>query len=261
MRILRQPSRSASALEDLGFDEDDSQTFQKIDQAAATASSWSPARPARARRPRSTPRCNELNRPDRKIITAEDPVEYNFAGINQVQVQRQDRPDVRQRSCARCCVRTPTSSWSAKSATRRRPRSPSRRPSPATWCSARCTPTTPRRAITRLIDMGVKPFLVALVDPGASWPSAWSACSARKCKEPDAEPDEMRRPLAGITEEHAEGQDALQAAGCDYCNGPAIRGRLGHLRDDADERRDARRRVRAATPTQPDPQGLRSRAA
>src|SRR6478609_8515617 len=30
---------------------------------------------------------NELNRPDRKIITAEDPVEYNFTGINQVEVK------------------------------------------------------------------------------------------------------------------------------------------------------------------------------
>jgi len=29
----------------------------------------------------------ELNRPDRKIITAEDPVEYNFPGINQCQVR------------------------------------------------------------------------------------------------------------------------------------------------------------------------------
>ena len=38
---------------------------------------------------------NELNRPDRKIITAEDPVEYNFTGINQVQVQRGHRPDLR----------------------------------------------------------------------------------------------------------------------------------------------------------------------
>ena len=29
----------------------------------------------------------ELNRPDRKIITAEDPVEYNFTGMNQCQVK------------------------------------------------------------------------------------------------------------------------------------------------------------------------------
>ena len=30
---------------------------------------------------------NELNRPDRKIITAEDPVEYYLPGINQVEVK------------------------------------------------------------------------------------------------------------------------------------------------------------------------------
>ena len=30
---------------------------------------------------------NELNRPDTKIITAEDPVEYYLSGINQVEVK------------------------------------------------------------------------------------------------------------------------------------------------------------------------------
>src|SRR5439155_13834310 len=30
---------------------------------------------------------NELNRPDRKIITAEDPVEYYLPGVNQVEVK------------------------------------------------------------------------------------------------------------------------------------------------------------------------------
>ena len=30
-----------------------------------------------------------LNRPDRKIITVEDPVEYEMSGINQVQVRAQ----------------------------------------------------------------------------------------------------------------------------------------------------------------------------
>ena len=34
---------------------------------------------------------NELNTPDRKIITAEDPVEYYLAGINQVEVRHPDR--------------------------------------------------------------------------------------------------------------------------------------------------------------------------
>ena len=38
---------------------------------------------------------NYLNRPDRKIITAEDPVEYYLPGINQVEVQAQHRTRLR----------------------------------------------------------------------------------------------------------------------------------------------------------------------
>ena len=54
-----------------------------------TASSWSPGRPARARPPRSTPPWTSSTGPTSKIITAEDPVEYNFKGINQCQVNEQ----------------------------------------------------------------------------------------------------------------------------------------------------------------------------
>jgi hypothetical protein len=39
-------------------------------------------------------------------------------------------------------------------------RSPSRPRSPGTSCSARCTPTTRRRRVTRLTEMGIEPFLV-----------------------------------------------------------------------------------------------------
>ena len=52
------------------------------------------------------------------------------------------------RRCARSCARTRTSSWSAKSATSRRRKSRSRRRSPATSCSRRCTPTTRRARST-----------------------------------------------------------------------------------------------------------------
>jgi type IV pilus assembly protein PilB len=45
--------------------------------------------------------------------------------------------------CAASCARTPTSSWSARSATPRPPSWRSRPRSPATSCSRRCTPTTP----------------------------------------------------------------------------------------------------------------------
>ena len=54
-----------------------------------------------------------------------------------------DRPEFRRGPALASCARTPTSSWWARSATSRRPRSPSRPPSPGTWCSPPCTPTTP----------------------------------------------------------------------------------------------------------------------
>ena len=55
-----------------------------------------------------------------------------------------DRADLRRPGCATSSARIPTSSWSAKSATARPPISPSAPPSPATWSSPRCTPTTLR---------------------------------------------------------------------------------------------------------------------
>ena len=47
------------------------------------------ARPAAARPPRSTRRCREINRPERNIMTIEDPVEYVFPSINQIQINEQ----------------------------------------------------------------------------------------------------------------------------------------------------------------------------
>ena len=61
------------------------------------------------------------------------------------QRQQQGGPDLRGGACARSCARIRTSSWSARSATWRRRRSPSRPRRPDTWCSRRCTPTMRRR--------------------------------------------------------------------------------------------------------------------
>ena len=38
---------------------------------------------------------NILNKTDKNIITVEDPVEYRLAGVNQIQVNTEGRPDVR----------------------------------------------------------------------------------------------------------------------------------------------------------------------
>ena len=89
----------------------------------------------------------KINTPETNIMTAEDPVEFNLAGINQVQVK--ENIGLNFAAALRSFLRrTPTSSSSAKSATSRRPKSPSRRRSPAISCCRRCTPTTRRARST-----------------------------------------------------------------------------------------------------------------
>jgi type II secretory ATPase GspE/PulE/Tfp pilus assembly ATPase PilB-like protein len=67
-----------------------------------------------------------LNSIARKVVTIEDPIEYQLHGITQIQVKPQigwTSP----RCCARSCGRTPTSSWSARSVTWKPRRSRCRR--------------------------------------------------------------------------------------------------------------------------------------
>ena len=48
-----------------------------------------------------------LNETTRKILTIEDPVEYEIHGINQTQVKPVDRAHLRHRACAPSCARIP----------------------------------------------------------------------------------------------------------------------------------------------------------
>ena len=59
---------------------------------------------------------SELNKPDVNISTAEDPVEYNLVGINQVQVREQIGLDFAAAS-GHFCARIRTSSWLERSVT------------------------------------------------------------------------------------------------------------------------------------------------
>ncbi len=59
-----------------------------------------------------------INSVTKRIITIEEPVEYELKGINQIAVQvRLSGPDLSRWGCGTFCVRTRTSSWSGKSAT------------------------------------------------------------------------------------------------------------------------------------------------
>ena len=87
LRILR-PDSVRIGIQNLGFEEEDYKAFQKIIRRPngiflVTGPTGS------GKTTTLYGALNELNRPDRKIITAEDPVEYNFVGINQCQVKEQ----------------------------------------------------------------------------------------------------------------------------------------------------------------------------
>src|SRR5687768_8646 len=85
LRILR-PDSVRIGIQNLGFEDEDYKAFQKIIRRPngiflVTGPTGS------GKTTTLYGALNELNRPDRKIITAEDPVEYNFVGINQCQVK------------------------------------------------------------------------------------------------------------------------------------------------------------------------------
>lgn len=168
---------------------------------------------------------NDLNRPDRKIITAEDPVEFSFKGINQVQVREnigltfpvilksmlRQAPniilvgEIRDREVADIAIQAALTGHLVFSTLH--------------------TNDAPS-AITRLIDMGVKPFLVA-----SSIQAVLAQRLARilcpKCKVPDENPDPSWLRVTGISPEEAARGTMMKPVGCEACAGIGYRGRRG----------------------------------
>lgn len=168
----------------------------------------------------------ELNSPERKIITVEDPVEYRMGGINQVQVNpragltfasglrsilRAD-PDVvmigeiRDLETAKISVETALTGHLVLAT-----------------LHTNNAPT----AINRLTDMGVEPFLTSsAIDCVIAQRLARKLCEG--CKQPVDIDEEI---LAGMRFpfEHAleSGLHFHKAIGCDRCGGTGYRGRLG----------------------------------
>ena len=167
---------------------------------------------------------NELNRPDTKIVTAEDPVEYTLSGVNQVEVNSRigmtfgrilrsvlrQAPNVilvgeiRDRETAEVAIQAALTGHLVFSTLH--------------------TNDAPS-ALTRLIDIGVKPFLCA---------SAVMAVMAQRlvrviceeCKEP-YDPGRARLKAAGLTDEQIDGTTFMHGTGCRNCANTTYRGRLG----------------------------------
>ena len=94
LRILR-PDNVKIGITAMGFEEDDYQLFKRI--IARPNGIFLVTGPTGSGKTTTLyGALSELNKPDKKIITAEDPVEYNFAGINQCQVNGEHRTHLRQ---------------------------------------------------------------------------------------------------------------------------------------------------------------------
>ena len=222
MRILDRGNIQVS-IKDLGFGDEDYKRFQSIIKrpngillvTGPTGSGKTTTLYAAL---------NELNRPDRKIITAEDPVEYYLPGVNQVEVKHQIGLDfariiramlrqapniilvgeIRDHETAEIAIQASLTGHLVFSTLH--------------------TNDAPS-AITRMIDIGVQPFLVA---------SSVIAIMAQrlvrivcpKCKEPD-EPAAHEIKAAGLTPDRLATATFMRGRGCAHCNHTGYRGRLG----------------------------------
>jgi len=166
----------------------------------------------------------ELNQPNVKIITAENPIEYHIKGINQCEVRHTIGLDFSRilRSMLRQApniilvgeIRDPETAEIAIQAAL----------TGHLVFSTLHTNDAPS-ALTRLIDIGVKPFLAS---------TAVLAIMAQRllrmlcpnCKAPwDPEPTKLR--ALSIAPEAIQNQTIFKAVGCKECRHEGYRGRLG----------------------------------
>jgi general secretion pathway protein E/type IV pilus assembly protein PilB len=222
MRILDKAG-IALGLPQLGFFSDDQQIFERL--ITLSDGIILVTGPTGSGKTTTLYAClNTINKPDRKIITVEDPVEYQMTGINQVQVRTdigmtfsaalrailRQAPniimigEIRDMETAEIAVNASLTGHLVFSTLH--------------------TNDAPS-AVTRLIDIGVKPFLVA---------SSTRAIMAQrlvrkicdKCKEPHA-PQEVELRLLGPAAKQLAQVQLFHGKGCSDCSFTGYRGRLG----------------------------------
>jgi type IV pilus assembly protein PilB len=167
---------------------------------------------------------NELNRPDTKIITAEDPVEYYLAGINQVEIKHQIGLDFAR--VIRAMLRqapnvilvgemrdTETAQMGIQASL-----------TGHLVFSTLHTNDAPG-AITRMIDMGVPAYLVAS-SVVAVLAQRLVRVVCPKCKQPH-QPLDSQIQEAGITPEQLKDATFMKGRGCTNCQKSGYKGRLG----------------------------------
>ncbi len=167
---------------------------------------------------------NFLNHPDTKIITVEDPVEYQMTGVNQVQVRREvgmtfaaalrsmlrQAPniimvgEIRDLETAEIAINASLTGHMVFSTLHT---------------------NDAASAVTRLVDIGVKPFLVS-ASLRAVLAQRLVRKSCKNCKESYVPEPKVLQAL-GINEIEAAGMTFLRGKGCPKCNGVGYKGRMG----------------------------------
>ncbi len=167
---------------------------------------------------------NELNRPDVKIITAEDPVEYYLPGVNQCEVRakigmtfariiramlRQNPNillvgEIRDEETANTAIQASLTGHLVFSTLH--------------------TNDAPS-AVTRLVDIGVQPFLVASSVMGImAQRLVRKICP--KCRQRYEPPAHVLQSL-GLRPELAKKANFMKGKGCAHCSKSGYRGRMG----------------------------------
>lgn len=222
MRILDKGG-IALGLPQLGFFSDDQQIFERL--IGLSDGIILVTGPTGSGKTTTLYAClNTINKPDRKIITVEDPVEYQMSGINQVQVRSdigmtfsaalrailRQAPniimigEIRDMETAEIAVNASLTGHLVFSTLH--------------------TNDAPS-AVTRLIDIGVKPFLVAS-STRAIMAQRLVRKICEKCKEPYQPQETELRLLGPAAKQLAEAQ-LFHGKGCADCQFTGYRGRLG----------------------------------
>jgi len=222
MRILDKTGLM-KGLPELGFFSDDQETFERL--ITLPDGILLVTGPTGSGKTTTLYSClNYVNKPDRKIITVEDPIEYQMPGINQVPVRKRigmtfaaalkamlrQAPniimvgEIRDRETAEIAINASLTGHMVLSTLH--------------------TNDAPS-AVTRLVDIGVKPYLVA-TSLRASMAQRLVRRICPDCRQPH---EPTRRELAAIGLDREAIRDAqfMKGAGCPSCHNQGVKGRFG----------------------------------